>query len=72
MEYINSVFHKTFIYRSCSYTGSSFSKVDIYLILCIPKLLFCMLYIMNNINNKQEYWKNTKLYRVLKDDTVSL
>ena len=31
-----------------------------------------MLYIMNNINNKQEYWKNTKLYRVLKDDTVSL
>ena len=30
-----------------------------------------MLYIMNNLNTKQEYWNARKLYRVLKDDTYS-
>ena len=51
---------------------SSFYNVDIYFILHISNLLLTILYIMNNINNKQQYWKNRKLYRVLKDDTVSL
>ena len=51
---------------------SSFYNVDIYFILHISNLLLTMLYIMNNINNKQQYWKNRELYRVLKDDTVSL
>ena len=30
-----------------------------------------MLYIMNNLNTKQEYWNARKLYPVLKDDTYS-
>ena len=52
--------------------NSTFCNVDIYFILHISNLLLTILFIMNNINNKQEYWKNRKLYRVLKDDTVSL
>ena len=62
---------------SFAYTSALDSSTDnigslnnlLYYLYCI--IFYLLFIIMDQLRQKKDYWKNRKLYRVLRDDTVS-